>query len=258
MDENDVKIPGLICKSADISAGDVTEADLAKINKYTLEPVTADQVFTFKAVMCDNAVDRTFERFSESALKSLQKLYIGKTVIKDHRRAADNQIARIYDTELVKGDTMPDGEQYTQLVAHCYMIKTASNADMIAEIKGGIRKEGSISCSVEKCVCSVCGADNRKAYCMHYNGRKYDGKLCYFTLDGVRDAYEFSLVAVPAQRAAGITKSYTGTTISEKETVSEPDHPQEPTPEEPAEDTTTKALMLRARLMALRARTKEE
>lgn len=242
------KIPGLICKSADISAGEVTDAQLAKINQFTLEPLTAEQVFTFRAVLCDNAIDRTFEKFSESALASMKKLYIGKTVIKDHCHAADNQIARIYDTELVKGAQLPDGGQYMQLVAYCYMVKTAGNADMIAEIKGGIRREGSISCSVEKCICSVCGADNRKAYCQHYNGRKYDGKLCYFTLDGVRDVYEFSLVAVPAQRAAGITKSYTGTTISE------PDHPQEETP---AEDN-TKALTLRARLMALRARNKEE
>ena len=251
MDEEE-KIPGLICKSADISADEVTDAELAKINKFTLEPVTADQVFTFKAVLCDNSVDRTYERFSEASLKSMEKLYVGKTVIKDHRHEADNQIARIYDTEIVKGDTMPDGEQYTQLVAHCYMIKTAGNANMIAEIKGGIRKEGSISCAVEKCICSVCGSDNRKAYCAHYNGRKYDGKLCYFTLDGVRDVYEFSLVAVPAQRAAGITKSYTGKTVNESEFMQ--DHPQESAP---VEDT-TKTLLLRARLMALRAKNKEE
>ena len=45
---------------------------------------------------------------------------------------------------------------------------------------------------------------------MHYPGRTYqkDGgpRTCTFTLDGARDAYEFSLVAVPAQRAAGVSK----------------------------------------------------
>lgn len=254
MDEIKPGIPGMVCKAASLSAGEVTDKQLAKINKYTLEPLTAEQVFVFKAVLCDNMVDRDFEKFSAKALGDLQKLFIGKTVIKDHRHTADGQIARIFDTELAdEGELLPDGETYKQLVAHCYMIRTESNKDLIAEIVGGIRKEGSISCSVNRCVCSVCGADNRKAYCQHWRGKKYDGKECYFTLDGAKDAYEFSLVAVPAQKAAGISKSYTG------ETVYEEDHPQETPTGVPAEDTSkTKELMLRARLSALRANIKED
>ena len=245
----DNKIPGLVQKSASLSAGEVTDRQLAKINKYTLEPLTAEQVFAFKAVLCDNKVDRDFERFSEKALDDLRKMFIGRTVIKDHRPSADSQIARIYDTELVKGELLPNGEPYTQLIAHCYMVRTAGNADLITEIVGGIRKEGSISCSVSKCICSECGADNRKAYCQHYKGRKYSkGEPCYFTLDGAKDAYEFSLVAVPAQKAAGVSKSYTGVTVYES------DQPQEP----PADDTTEKELRQRIRMMALRARTQKE
>lgn len=263
MDEKELKIPGMICKSTSISAGEVTERQLAKINRYTLEPLTAEQVFAFKAVLCDNKVDRDFEKFSGKALDDLRKLFVGKTVIKDHRHTADSQIARIFDTELVdEGEMLPEGEAYKQLVAHCYMVRTESNKDLIAEIVGGIRKEGSVSCSVKRCVCSVCGADNRKAYCQHWRGRNYDGKTCYFTLDGAKDAYEFSLVAVPAQKAAGISKSYTGETVYEK------DHPQEAQDgapaeapaEDPAEDTSSKAmeLMLRARLSAARARNDKE
>ena len=266
MDDNELKIPGMICKSASISAGEVTERQLAKINKYTLEPLTAEQVFAFKAVLCDNMVDRDFEKFSGKALDDLRRLFVGKTVIKDHRHTADSQIARIFDTELEdSGEMLPDGEAYKQLVAHCYMVRTESNKDLIAEIIGGIRKEGSVSCSVNRCVCSVCGADNRKAYCQHWRGRKYDGKECYFTLDGAKDAYEFSLVAVPSQKAAGISKSYTGETVYEK------DHPQEAEDGAPADtaagapaaapaEDTSKAmeLMLRARLSAVRARNKED
>lgn len=245
MDEIKPGIPGMVCKAASLSAGEVTDKQLAKINKYTLEPLTAEQVFVFKAVLCDNMVDRDFEKFSAKAIDDLRNLYIGKTVIKNHNPSTDNQIARIYDTELVKGELLPDGEQYTQLIAHCYMVKTAGNADMIAEILGGIRKEGSISCAVKKCICSVCGADNRKAYCQHWRGKRYDGKDCYFTLDGAKDAYEFSLVAVPAQKAAGISKSYTGETIY--------DQPQE----SPADDI-AQVLRQRVRLLALRTGTKEE
>ena len=93
--------PGMIEKAATLAPQEVTEAELKAINKYALEPLTADQVFTFKAVLCDNEVDRVYERFNLKALQDLAKLFKGKTVIKDHRRTADNQVARIYATELV-------------------------------------------------------------------------------------------------------------------------------------------------------------
>lgn len=248
--------PGMIEKAASLAPQEVTEAELRAINKYALEPLTADQVFTFKAVLCDNEVDRVHERFNLKALQDLAKLFKGKTVIKDHRRTADNQVARIYSTELVQSEkATQSGELYTQLVAHCYMVKTAGNADLIAEIKGGIKKEGSVGCSVSGVICSICGTDNSKTYCPHYPGKSYDkdgGKqVCTFTLTGGQDAYEFSLVAVPAQRAAGTCKSYTGETVYEGK-----DAPETPEVKAPDNDTENsekvKELQLRARRAALR------
>nr|DAN02451.1 MAG TPA: prohead serine protease [Caudoviricetes sp.] len=205
--------PGTTYKSASLAGQDISEADLKRINEYTLEPVTAEQVFAFKAVLCDNAIDRDFERFSLKALQDLQKRFLGKTVIQDHNWKSGNQVARIYATELQQSDKVLDcGEPYTQLVARCYMIRTPGNADLIAEIKGGIKREGSVGVSVASATCSICGTDNRKSYCAHYPGRAYDtaaGKrTCTYTFDGASDAYEFSLVAVPAQRAAGVIKNY--------------------------------------------------
>ena len=240
---------GLIYKAAQLGTHEVTEADLKEINKYALEPLAVEDVFTFKAVMCDNEVDRTFEHFTVKALQELKKLFLGKTVIKDHAHRADNQVARIYATELVVSDkqTTKSGEAYTQLVAHCYMVRTDSNKDLIAEIKGGIKKEGSVGCSVSSSICNVCGTDNTKTYCPHWAGRTYhkDGGpvVCTFKLDGAKDAYEFSLVAVPAQRRAGVSKSYMG------ETAYAPEEGNTPAPEK---DDKTKeherALNLRARL----------
>lgn len=253
-DKNDKRrseeLPGILTKAANLSAQEVTEDELKAINKYALAPLAADEVFTFKAVLCDNEMDRDYERFTLRALQDLQKLFLGKTVIKNHSWDANDQVARIYSTELVSHPetATKSGETYTQLVAHCYMVKTASNADLIAEIKGGIKKEGSVSCSVTGVICSICGTDNAKNYCRHWPGKSYEkegGKqVCTFTLTGARDAYEFSLVAVPAQKAAGVSKSYTG------KTVFEPDEPEET-------ETTDKnaQLALRARLGAARAKT---
>ena len=51
-----------------------------------------------------------------------------------------------------------------------------------------------------------------KAYCPHWPGREYDKDgvktRCLLTIDGVKEAYELSLVAVPAQPRAGTFKNY--------------------------------------------------
>lgn len=209
---------GLIVKSADVQIQEVTSEELRKINKLTLEPLKAEDVFTFKMSMCDNETDdRNYEPFNLQALKDMKKLYVGKTVIKDHSRRADDQVARVYDTELIyeDGKLTKAGEPFARLVAKCYMLKTDSNADLIADIKAGIKKEVSTSCRPKKAVCSICGVDNMKTYCAHWWGKEYqkaDGttETCYFTLDGVKEAYEVSFVAVPAQPRAGTTKNYGG------------------------------------------------
>lgn len=228
-DTNKVVAEGVICKSASVESQDVTESDLKKINKFTLSPLQSEEVFTFKLVMGDNELDdRNYEPFNLNALKDLQKLYIGKTMIKDHRRTADNQIARVYDTELVQDENKLTGagEIYTKLIAKCYMVKTEKNTDLISEIKAGIKKEVSTGCKAKHAYCSICGVDNMKNYCSHYWGKEYETvngkKVCYFTLDGAKEAYEVSFVAVPAQPRAGTTKNYGGKELTvQKEEKSE-------------------------------------
>lgn len=212
-------IPGIVCKVASVSPLEITNEDLKKINKYTLSPVSADDVFIFKATIADNEQDdRNYLPFNLKALQDLKKLYPGKTMLKDHRKSADNQIARIYDTELVQdGNKQTElGELHTELVAKIYMIKTDSNKDLISEILGGIKKEVSTSTRPEKMICNICGVDNIKDYCRHWPGREYDvtdtsGKSskrrCKMLLHGAKEAYELSFVAVPAQPRAGTHKS---------------------------------------------------
>lgn len=205
---------GVLVKSAEVTVQEVTEEDLKKINKLALSPLTAEEVFTFKVVLGDNETDdRNYEPFNLQALKDLTRLYVGKTMIKDHFRRADNQVARIYDTELITEPKLTKaGEPFAKVVAKCYMVKTNSNADLITEIKAGIKKEVSTSCRPKKLICNICGTDNMKTYCPHWGGKEYDkdsGKTtCLMTIDGVKEAYELSFVAVGAQPRAGTTKRY--------------------------------------------------
>ena len=166
----------------------------------------SDQVYTFKVALCDNEVDRDFEHFTIDALQQLAELFRGKTGITDHSMRSDTQMARIYKTEIVTDDSKRTsvGEPYTQLVAYAYMARSEKNIGFINEIELGIKKEVSVSCSLAESKCSICGADLRR--CSHILGKEYDGKLCSASLDCATDAYEFSFVAVPAQRAAGVLK----------------------------------------------------
>ena len=57
---------------------------LEKLNRFTRREHTADEVYIFDVVLCDNEVDRDGERFSVEALKKLKELFVGKTGISDH------------------------------------------------------------------------------------------------------------------------------------------------------------------------------
>ncbi len=74
---------------------------LEKLNRFTRREHTADEVYIFDVVLCDNEVDRDGERFSVEALKKLKELFVGKTGISDHEAKSSGQTARIFDTELV-------------------------------------------------------------------------------------------------------------------------------------------------------------
>lgn len=235
-----------ILKSACIKALKADEAELAKINELTLSPVTAEQVFTFKVKLCDNEVDRDTESFTIDALKKLAELFKGKTGIKDHSARTDNQISRIYDTEIItEADKLTAlGEEYTYLEAHCYILRIAKNEDLIAEIEAGIKKEVSVRCSMKTRYCSICGKEASAFYginCEHAVGKLYDGKICCIRLDKAVDAYEFSFVAIPAQRDAGAKKGEGLEPKAETPVTSEADKPEkEPqifgTSETPAEE----------------------
>ena len=186
----------------------VTAEDLEQINGLAKAELTAEQVYVFALRLCDNEVDRDFERFDNQALERLGELLAGKSGIFDHQWSARGQTARIFRTEVVREPAARTqaGDEYRWLKGWAYLLRTEKNGDLIAEIEGGIKKEVSVGCSAGRSVCSVCGAENGD--CAHAPGREYDGRLCFRELKDVTDAYEWSFVAVPAQRAAGVLKRF--------------------------------------------------
>ena len=183
--------------------------DLELIGALARRPLEREAVYTFSVRLCDNEIDREFERFAPQTLEELAPMFVGKAGIFDHQWSARGQAARIYKAEVVwePERVTKAGDGYCWLKGYAYMVRTDSNRDLIAEIEGGIKKEVSVGCSVEHSICSVCGCDRTMTDCGHEKGKEYGGQLCYATLEGASDAYEFSFVAVPAQPAAGVVKS---------------------------------------------------
>ena len=182
--------------------------ELAYINRFAKAELTEDQVYAFSIRLCDNEVDRDFERFDPESLERLGELFLGKSGIFDHQWSAKGQTARIYRTEVVRESAMVTtaGDGYCWLKGWAYLMRTEKNADLIAEIEGGIKKEVSVGCSMARRVCSVCGAEDGS--CHHVPGQTYGDTLCFTELQEPVDAYEWSFVAVPAQRNAGVLKRF--------------------------------------------------
>ena len=206
-----------VTKEAQTQRADPVEGELGYINRLARREMTAEEVYTFAVRLCDNQTDRDEEYFDRAALEKLAALFVGKTGIFDHSWSAKDQTARLYRTELVEepGVVTQAGEPGCYLKGYAYMLRTAENEALIREIEGGIKKEVSISCAVSRCVCSICGNDiHDRALCSHEKGRIYEGKRCMVKLENPTDAYEWSFVAVPAQRNAGVVKAYgTGKTL---------------------------------------------
>lgn len=187
--------------------------DLEAINRLGRGSLTAEEVYPFALRLCDNQTDRDDEYFDRRGLEKLAELFVGKSGIFDHSWSARDQTARIYRTEIVEepGAVSEAGEPGCYLKGYAYMLRTEENAALIAEIEGGIKKEVSVSCAVRRCVCSICGNDiNDRGLCSHVKGRVYEGKRCIVRLEEPTDAFEWSFVAVPAQRKAGVVKGFGG------------------------------------------------
>ena len=196
-----------------VSSGIATAAQLEAINAQAKTALTQEQVYVFSLRLCDDQIDRDWERFDTAALPELAKLFIGKTGIVDHKWSSENQVARIFETEVVQE------EQISYIKAWAYIRRGGAADEIIADIEAGIKKEVSVGCAMGRSVCSVCGSEY--GTCGHVKGEHYDGQLCCAILREPMDAYEFSFVAVPAQPNAGVLKGLGGGRRSLKELADE-------------------------------------
>ena len=185
-----------------LTAGTPDAEQLAKINRQAKSPLGAEEVYVFSVRLCDDQPDRDFERFQTQALEALAPMFVGKTGIVDHAWSSEKQVARIFEA----GVEYEGGAAY--LKAWAYILRGEKTAELIREIEAGIKREVSVGCAMGKSICSVCGAEYGS--CTHRKGESYGGQTCVAVLCEPVDAYEFSFVAVPAQKDAGVLKRLGG------------------------------------------------
>ena len=181
-----------------LTAGAPDAAQLERINAHAKSPLTAEEVYVFSVRLCDDQTDRDHERFQTEALETLAPMFIGKTGIVDHAWSSEKQVARIFDAGVEYGDGC------AFIKAWAYILRGEKTAEVIREIEAGIKKEVSVGCAMGRSICSVCGADY--GTCEHRKGVRYGAEECVAVLCEPVDAYEFSFVAVPAQKEAGVLK----------------------------------------------------
>ena len=184
-------------------AGSPTKEDIEFISRYCRETPDTNNIYVFTVSLCDNEIDSDYERFSMEALYALKDMFKGVSGIFDYSMKSSDQKARIYKTDVISDPSRKTaaGEDYTYLKAWCYMLRTPNNQELIKEIDGGIKKEVSISCVVDSCICSVCGKDMRGSECSHKTGSTVNGKLCHCILSFPTDVYEWSFVEKPVQKS---------------------------------------------------------
>ena len=148
-----------------------------------------EEDFTFTIKLCDNRIDKDFERFSSDCLEQMIEMFVGK-----HGYVGENQVAKIVSVKAVEsGDNQSiSSERYTWLEAKATIPRIKENEELIERIEREEMKDVSIGCSIKTRTCSICGDTDGK--CGHIPGREYNGKLCYVTLDDPQDVYEWAFV----------------------------------------------------------------
>lgn len=192
-----------IQKQASVLTAGTPDADqLEKINRQARSPLKAEEIYVFSVRLCDDQPDRDHERFSTEALEALAPMFVGKTGIVDHAWSSEKQVARIFEAGVEYGDGC------AFIKAWAYILRSEKTQETIREIEAGIKKEVSVGCAMKRSICSVCGAEYGS--CEHRKGESYGGQTCVAVLCEPEDAYEFSFVAVPAQKQAGVLKGLGG------------------------------------------------
>jgi hypothetical protein len=163
--------------------------------------------------LCHNQLDRHFSLFPEEELEKVDRMVPGRPLMERHDLRGTLPRGTFFRSELHR-----EGDRVS-VRPDVYVLRTQDNTDFILNIEGGVYRETSIGFSFRMPECSVCKRDLRT--CDHIPGRTYGGDLCYYTMRGVIEVIEGSVVSSGSQGTGFVAR---------KETRSAADAPALPLP----------------------------
>ena len=181
-----------------------SDEDLLKINKLSLIPLKAEDVYVFELQSADDQVDRSYEHFSTKALKSMAELAVKNKIPfitegdHDHQHRQKNVYGVVFDAQVKSG----------KLLYKTYIPNIPRNKNVLDAILTGLYSKLSVGFRMNPYKDFICDSCNKSLYsesCPHFPGGVDEkGKLVTATIKDVTDNFEISGVAVPCQTEAHI------------------------------------------------------
>jgi hypothetical protein len=177
---------------------------LEKINRFTLTPLKAEDVYVRKLLLAHNCIDRDNERFPETMLDQFATTIVGKSLLVAHNRkeTGSGLFFDAFTEEItpeqfksLTGESlrMPDGmERCKCLWAWFYTLKTPGSEEWLKWIDGGIIRHCSIGFAAADLVAIR---------------KEPNGPALYWEYVPPGEALEGSLVWLGAQPGATIQKA---------------------------------------------------
>lgn len=165
----------------EVSPSEVTEEELAKINRHTRKDLSADDVFIFDGVVSDDSLDSFKTRMDPQTTLAnyADDLLRGVSLMSGHDTEKE-PYGRSFDSILQKRSGL------TEVIGKFYMLRDSSangssTNDLIRNIEGGITRDMSVGfmAGIDDYICSIDGktlADSK-----YFPGdRTEDGKEAFY------------------------------------------------------------------------------
>ena len=150
------------------------DADLEKINRHTLEPVAASEIFTFSGHCSNDRLDSHFTRMDPmTTLRNYAEDLQNGVSLQEGHNVYVNPYGRSYDGELTTlGDEngVSNAVRGSWYIMRNIMVNGNKTNDSIRQIKGGVIRDLSVGFTEGSYRCGSCGKDLFNSDCPHIPG----------------------------------------------------------------------------------------
>lgn len=150
------------------------DADLQKINRHTLEPVTAADIFTFSGNCSNDRLDSHFTRMDPfTTLRNYAEDLAGGVSLLEGHDVYSNPYGRSYDGESMQG--ADESGLLNAVRGSWYIVRDVTangnkTNDTIRQIKAGVIRDMSVGFRDGSYRCGSCGKDLYNSDCPHIPG----------------------------------------------------------------------------------------